>query len=191
MHTLICGVTESGKTTMAHKLAEFDAEDRRKIIVYDPVRTETMAGDWPDNCDCYTDSQKFLRRVASIQSDTAIYIDEAGDLFTNTDKTNMWILTRGRHMGFNVTLICQRPKMLAPNARHQCARLFMFRLAREDARVIGGDYGHSDFHSISLDKGDFVSAYSGRAKFQRANIFELVNRPKGAKEWNTILKPPS
>ena len=185
MHTLICGVTESGKTTLAHCLADSDDAQKKTVVVYDPVMTPTAAGEWPENSLIYTDKQKFIRCVARPTNPhgTAIYIDEAADLFSQDQKENQWILTRGRHMGYSVTMATQRPKMILPSCRHQCARLFMFRLSQGDAREIGADYGHSGFDKISLDQGDFLIVYSGRAKFARANIFDIIDKGQKPPSW--------
>lgn len=181
MHTLICGVTESGKTTLAHKLAQQDDKEGKRVIVFDPVLTETLAGTWPDSAIIFTDKEKFIKYLRAPSGDeTAIYIDEAGDLFSQDQKENGWILTRGRHMGYAVTMATQRPKLVQPSCRHQCARLFMFRLAQADAREIGADYGHSGFDKISLDQGDFLIVFSGRSKYARANVFTM----KGSPKWN-------
>lgn len=118
----------------------------------------------------------------------AVYVDEAADLFDQAQRENRWILTRGRHYGFSVTVICQRPKMVSPSVRNQCARLLMFRLANDDRQVIGADYGHSDFNKISLDRGDFVLAYSGDAAYTRHNIFDLLTR--GKRSCTSTLKLP-
>jgi DNA helicase HerA-like ATPase len=191
MHTLICGVTESGKTTMAHKLADFDAREKKQIIIYDPVLTPTMFGEWPDDSVIFTDKIKFLNYVARLRGDKfSIYIDEAGDIFPQNERDNLWIMTRGRHMGFSVTIICQRPKMVLPSARHQCARFIIFRLAKDDAKQVAADTGHSDLHQINLDQGDFLCCYSGRADYQQANVFSILKRPKGAPEWKSICSPP-
>lgn len=188
MHTLICGVTESGKTTLAHLLAREDVKRKKTVVVFDPVGTETAAGEWPDDVVMFTDKQKFLRYVARPVNPegTAIYIDEAADILSHDQRENEWLLTRGRHLGYSVTLATQRPKLVSPSVRHQCARLFMFRLSHADAREIGADYGHSDFDKISLDQGDFLCVFSGRAKFTRANVFALIHNRKGIADYGTL-----
>jgi hypothetical protein len=190
MHTLICGTTESGKTTLAHKLAQFDEQEKRPIIVFDPVLTETMVGDWPTkNTAVYTDEEKFVRAITKLREPHSVYIDEGADIFSHAQPENRWILTRGRHYGFEVTLICQRPKLVMPSVRHQCSRCFIFRVARSDLREISEDFGHSGLAKISLDNGDFLCLHSGHAQIARGNIYELLNTSKG-NQWNTILNPP-
>jgi hypothetical protein len=192
-HTLICGVTMSGKTTCAHKLAQFDEADRIPVIVFDPVMTETAAGEWPDHAQIYTDSEKFLQRMGKMRGEpVSVYIDEGGDIFSHAQADNRWILTRGRHLGYSVTLICQRPKLVHPSVRHQTSRLFLFRLAHTDLQAIGADYGFTGLGQVKLDQGDFVVLYSGHAQILKGNIFapEILNAQKGSPTWNSILNPP-
>ena len=190
MHTLICGVTETGKTTLAQCLAQADREGKEKlpVLVYDPVDTDTLAGGWPNGTIFFDDKNKFLKYLAKFRdAKCSVYIDESADLLGQQDKHNFWILTRGRHYGFNVVLLAQRPKMLAPSVRHQCTRLIMFRVSIDDARIVGQDFGHSDFHTMDLDRGDFICAYSGHSTYTRGNVFVLAKR-RG--ELLRVLAPP-
>ena len=103
-----------------------------------------------------------------------VFVDEAGEVFNLSKRENFWLLTRGRHFGFNVYPICQRPKMIAPTIRNQCSRAYVFRLAQEDMEEIGRDFGFSELKKISLDKGDFLMLLSGTARMSRANVFDLI-----------------
>lgn len=175
MHTLICGVTLSGKTTLARELARAAADAGQNVIVFDPVGTATAGGGWPASAIVFDDSAAFFEYVERPDVIGAhVFIDEAADFFSVGDRSNFWLLTRGRHFYLHVYLIAQRPKMIAPNARTQCGRCYMFRLAVEDADEIGRDFGHSQLGRQSLDKGDFFILDSGAAQIQRANIFELL-----------------
>jgi len=192
-HTLICGVTESGKTTLAHMMAGYDNEDKKQIIVYDPVLTETLAGEWPSNAAVFDDEQKFLAYINRHGGqETAVYIDEAADIFSHRQVENRWILTRGRHLGYDVTAITQRPKMIHPSCRFQCNRAFIFRLRQSDFAEVTGDFGHKGTDLVGqqqLDKGDFLALHSGHAQAARANVFILLNSSRGT-EWSTISNPP-
>jgi hypothetical protein len=66
--------------------------------------------------------------------------------------------------------------MLMPSARSQCSVAYVFRLALEDMKEIGADFGHSGLAKISLDKGDFLILKSGLARFDSANVFKLLSR---------------
>lgn len=174
MHTLICGVTQSGKTTLAHKLAQDFNDAGHRIVVYDPVGTPTAAGGWPTSAVQFDDADEFLEymKIPEVMH-CHVFIDEASDIFSIGQKDNFWLLTRGRHFGFTVYLIAQRPKLIAPSARTQCGRLYLFRLAVDDAHELGRDFGINDLHKISLDRGDFLVIESGKSDTRSANIFEI------------------
>jgi len=177
MHTLICGVTESGKTTLAHSLAHRLAAEGQNVIVYDPVGTRTGAGTWPRTAIVFDHETEFFDYLAKPDVYNAhVFIDESADLFNASKRENLWLLTRGRHFGFSVVLIAQRPKMLLPAARTQCSVAYVFRLAVDDMKEIGADFGHSSIAKINLDKGDFLILQSGLAEFDRANVFQLLSR---------------
>ena len=174
MHTLICGVTMSGKTTLAHKFAHELASQGQAIIVFDPVMTPTAAGTWPENALLFDDEFEFFNYLVKEEVNKAhVFIDESGDVFNLNKPWNFWLLTRGRHFGFSVFLIAQRPKMLAPTVRNQCGRAYVFRLARDDLKEIAADFGFSDLQKIMLDKGDFLLLNSGSAQYQKGNVFQL------------------
>lgn len=176
MHTLICGVTESGKTTLARKVARDLAAQGQNIIVFDPVFTASAGGGWPESSVIFSDEDDLFEYLSRDDvSGAHVFIDEAGEIFGGDKRHNLWLLTRGRHYGFHVVMIAQRPKMILPTARNQCSRTYMFRLARDDAREVGADMGHSGLEKIILDKGDFVVLLSGQASIKRANVFDLIS----------------
>lgn len=175
MHALICGVTESGKTTLAHALAHTLAREKQNIIVFDPVGTGTIRGTWPEKAVIFDDEELFFEYLARDDVfHSHIFVDESGDVFNLEKKHNFWLLTRGRHFGFSVYVICQRPKMVAPTIRNQCAKAYVFRLADDDLKAVGADFGFSDLHKESLDRGDFLLLGSGSSQYSRANIFQLL-----------------
>lgn len=171
-HSLICGSTESGKTTLAHQIANYYAGlkngDAPQIIVYDPVLTPTSAGTWPDNAVLFNQKIKFLEYVRKIGGRYVIFIDESDNLFSHEQKENFWLLTKGRHFGFEIFLITQRPKMIAPSVRCQCATAYVFRLSRTDLKMVGDDFAH-EISEISLDQGDYLILFSGQNRMERGN----------------------
>lgn len=176
MHTLICGVTESGKTTLAHLLARELVEKGQPIIAFDPVGSRTATGGWPSGAIVFSDEEEFFDYLS--RDDVAgahVFVDESGDIFNLGKRHNFWLLTRGRHFGFQVYMIAQRPKMLAPSARTQASRGYLFRMSPDDLREIGADFGHGNIEKIILDKGDFLILSSGQASIKRANVFSLLN----------------
>jgi DNA helicase HerA-like ATPase len=175
MHALICGVTQSGKTTLAHSMAQMLAGNGERIIVYDPVGTQTVKGNWPVSAVTFSDEHEFFEYLSRDDVNNAyIFIDEAGDIFTPQKRENLWLLTRGRHFGFSVFMIAQRPKMILPSARSMAGACYMFRLSADDQRDIGRDFGHNGLDKINLDRGDFLMVISGSSTFERGNVFSLV-----------------
>ncbi len=176
-HTLICGVTESGKTTLAHALAARFVAEGQRVIIFDPVGTGTAAGSWPSGplVKIFDDENLFFEYLADPRvSHAHVFIDEAGEIFNASKRENLWLLTRGRHFGFNVWLIAQRPKMLLPSARGQCSKAYIFRLAIADMREIMADFGHDYDDKIVLDRGDCICLSSGTAEIVSFNVFALL-----------------
>lgn len=178
MHSLICGVTESGKTTLAKAVTQRLRKKGARVMVYDPVYYPGESHPWGAGCFIYTEPDEFFADVAKPENHGShLFIDESGELFTQGDRDRFWLLTRGRHYGYSVNLIAQRPKMLAPTIRTQCSTAYVFRLAADDLDEVGRDFGHKLSHE-SLDRGDFLRIESGRSQYTRANIFDLIKRGK-------------
>lgn len=176
MHHLFIGVTLSGKTTLARMFSRELLAAGKQVAVYDPLGTETAGGDWGEGALIFHDTEKFLDFV---HSDGAvnyhIFVDEAHHIFGHKHQDNFWMLTQGRHYGMYFYVITQRPTKVHPDARTNCARCYMFRMAQDDAKEIGADYGHSNLHKENLDRGDFLVLNSGSSELSRANVFTLVN----------------
>lgn len=189
-HTLIVGVTESGKTTLAREIARELATKKQNVIVYDPVGTATKGGGWPKEAKVFTEEAEFWKYINRDDVGHAhVFVDEAGDMFNMSKPGNHWLLSRGRHYGFFVFMICQRPTMIAPTTRTQASTCYMFRLATTDAKAICADWGHDwplpdpmqtegNGEFIALDTGDFFTLHSGSVKYERANVFAILQPRK-------------
>jgi energy-coupling factor transporter ATP-binding protein EcfA2 len=186
-HTLIVGVTQSGKTTLARHIARQLAKRKQNIIVLDPVGTLTAGGGWPESAVIFSEESEFWKYIDRDDVGHAhVFIDESGDVLNLSRPENHWILRKGRHYGLFVYMIAQRPTMIAPNCRTQAGICYMFRLATSDAKEICADMGHnwppenfdekSEF--VALDTGDFYTLHSGSVKVERANVFTLINARK-------------
>lgn len=146
-----------------------------RCIVYDPMGTSTQGGDWGEGAEVHDDLETFLAVVYSPETTNAhLFMDEGHHIFAHDDKAHLWLLTQGRHYGLFAHVITQRPKKVHPDARSNCGRCYMFRLARDDAYAIGSDYGFNDIHKLNLDKGDFLLLNSGTSDYQRGNVFNLL-----------------
>lgn len=179
MHSLICGVTESGKTTLAKAISSRLRKKGHKVLVYDPVYSATHSRPWGNGCVIYTEPEIYFEALTHRRNfGSHLFIDESGELFSQSNRDRFWLLTRGRHLGYSVNLIAQRPKMIAPTVRTQCATAYVFRLAADDLDEVGRDFGHKLSHEV-LDKGDYLILESGRAHYSRANVFKQTGvKPK-------------
>ena len=155
-------------------------KDKVPIIVYDPVGTTTAAGTWPSGTYFYNDANKFLAFLNKYEGPALVFIDEADDILSHRYPENSMIVRRGRHYGWRVVLITQRPHLISPSARTQCGVCCMFRLGRTDSRELGHEFGHNDVQNINLDKGDFLVLRSGTSKLERSNVFTTS---KGVLQW--------
>lgn len=186
MHSLICGVTLTGKTTLARHIASGLCARGHRVFVYDPmIGTGTAGADdeepWGKGAIIFADEDSLVKAMHENDREAHVFIDESDELFSHSRKENFWILTRGRHFLLSVNLITQRPKMISPTVRRQCTKLYMFSLAHDDTKEIAKDYAfdgdellEKDGVVVPLDKGDFVVVVSGEHSKTRANIFQLL-----------------
>lgn len=183
MPTLFTGTTESGKTTLARHISRKIDGDKFAIIVRDPVEfTATLGGGWNEKARIYNDDDEFFAAIERLIADNKpgyIFIDESADLFSLSNPENFWLATRGRHYGLDISFITQRPKLIAPSVRAQCNKIFMFRLARQDAREVLADCGHDiEILDTPLDRGDFLALETATSKFARGNVFKILDKTK-------------
>jgi hypothetical protein len=182
-HTLYCGVTMTGKTTLARHHARILSKAKHLVVVYDPVMTATAGGGWPDDAVIYNDPEKldkfFEKAHGTDKNPVFLFVDESADLFNHSQTQNHWVPRRIRHQDIYLRLIAQRPKMLHPDVRSQCSYAYVLRLAQDDKKTIYSDFGHSgDVESKPLDKGDCVLLTSGSSEIEEFNVFELVDRKR-------------
>jgi hypothetical protein len=150
MHRGIFGRTNSGKSFLAKNLADKNLRDGKNVQIIDP--TGSFPDAWENKKNCfYVDEINQLNLVPSF-----IYADEAGSYLRVRDLDNHWLLTEGRHYGFLVTVISQRPKMVAPNIRSQLTELFIFMLAEKDAGDLASEYDFDPKIVTDLRQGEFL-----------------------------------
>ena len=68
MHSLIVGITNSGKSNLCKRFAVTD----KPIIIFDPLQSTG----WPESAVKFSDPKKFFDYVAQVQS-SLIFCDEA------------------------------------------------------------------------------------------------------------------
>jgi energy-coupling factor transporter ATP-binding protein EcfA2 len=178
-HVLYCGVTQSGKTTLARHHARILSRAGYDIAIYDPVNTATHGGGWPDGAQIMDSPELFHKYVDRANGEPErpifLFVDECADIFGHSETHAHWIPRQIRHRNIYLRMIVQRPKMLHPNVRTQCAYAYILRLARDDLKIICADYGHgSEIAPETIDRGDCMLLTSGSPTVEYFNVFDLV-----------------
>lgn len=132
-HTLIVGITESGKTTLAKLLCDNARKSGIGTLVLDP-----MHDTW--NAEFQTDDEREFLEVFWQSRNCDVYIDEAGDMIGQYDKTMIQTATKGRHWGHNVHFLTQRGAMISPTVREMCRTLILFVSSRAACKVLAEEY---------------------------------------------------
>jgi DNA helicase HerA-like ATPase len=149
-HSLILGMTLSGKTTLAKKLCVEYRKAGIPVLILDPI----CDPNW--QCDFITDDKDEFVRVYKQNTGCQCIIDEAGDAVGKYDEVMRQTATRGRHWGHKFTYITQRGSSLSMTVRDQCATLFLFRSGMNDAKLHAEEYGFEELKNANLLKpGEF------------------------------------
>ena len=137
---------------MAKSFAHREAAAGNKIIVFDPLRSVG----WPAGAIKYSVPERFMDDLADFQN-AYVYIDEAKVLWDANKKCADKILYQYRHKGMLITLIAQRTRMVPPNGRNQCDKIYAFRQQSDDAKILADEYHPSMIEATSLPKITFLA----------------------------------
>lgn len=151
-HTLIVGMTESGKSTLAAQLSKAYHDRGIGVIVLDPLLDPRWQADL-----ITADSNYFLSVVQHPDTRScAIFIDECGEMIGHYQHEMFFVATRGRHMGHNCHFITQRAKQLSPTVRDQCSFLALFSCSYPDAHEMSLNFNRPELKQANiLQKGDY------------------------------------
>lgn len=155
-HSLILGMTESGKTTLAKRLAAKYKEAGIKVIVLDPIHDPEWNADYQTN-----DPDEFLN-VFWNSRQCAVFIDEAGESAGQYDKAMIRTATKGRHWGHNVHYLSQRGALLSTTIRGQCSQLFLFLSGKNDGKIHAEEWAFDELKECTkLKRGEFFHCSRG------------------------------
>ena len=145
-HSLILGMTESGKTTKGKRLCVSYRVHGIKSIVLDPMNDPQWNADFQT-----TDPETFLRMVWASRR-CAVFIDEAGTAVGRYNDVMNETATKGRHWGHNMHYLTQGGTQLAPIVRNQCSHLFLFTTALSDAKIHANEWNAPELAKASVLK---------------------------------------
>lgn len=117
----VFGPSESGKTTLAKKIAfHFYQSEKRETFVLDPVAKSY----WGDHATVFTDASQFRQEIFK-QRDKLIILDD-GSVTINRDSDLSALFTTMRHNGHKLLVIGHGAENLLPQMRAQLQRVFLF-----------------------------------------------------------------
>ena len=165
-HSLILGMTESGKTTLAKRLANAYRSRGFKIIVLDPLSDPEWCADFRTD-----DVEQFLNTFWNSRKCMA-FIDEAGESVGTYDKVMIKTATKGRHWGHSVHFISQRGTQVARTVRDQCSHLFLFTTAMQDSKIHANEWNNPTLTQANLlQKGEYFHA-TRFGKLEKGELFK-------------------
>lgn len=153
-HTLIIGMTQSGKTSLARKLVQKHRKKGRLILVLDPLLDpawKTAGATWVTD-----DKEKFLD-VVFRSTECVIVIDEAGEMIGRYAGEMKKLATKSRHYGHDAIFITQRAVDVDKSLRDQCAEVYAFLVSRRDSEVLAEEFVNDDcFQASEVKQGEFI-----------------------------------
>lgn len=152
-HSLILGMTESGKTTLAKRLAANYKARGIGVLVLDPM------GDPEWNADFQTNDVEEFLSVFWDSRKCAVFIDEAGEAVGQFDKVMHRTATKGRHWGHSCHYLSQRGAQIARTVRDQCSHLFLFTTALDDSKIHANEWNKPELRGANaLQQGHYFHA---------------------------------
>jgi hypothetical protein len=140
MHSIICGSTLTGKTTLALILAREAKKRGIKSMAYDTKRAGYC-------CDIICESLNRFLDIAQASNNMMLFVDDCISVLRSNDPRHRWLTAEARHRGHSVVLIGQRYKNIPKTNRDNCETLWMFRQSLADCKEIAGDFAY-DWHML-------------------------------------------
>src|SRR5688572_25247930 len=152
-HVLIAGITESGKTTLARRLAARYKAQQIGVLVLDPLADPQWPADFRTS-----DEEEFLHVFWQSRRCVA-FMDEGGESVGRYNLSMQKTATRGRHWGHACHYITQRVQQIAPIVRDMCIHLFLFASSKKDGILLANEFNHAELENCNtLEKGEYFHA---------------------------------
>lgn len=150
-HSLVIGMTLSGKTSLCRALAQGYKRRKIRTAVLDPLRDPQWKADF------LTPSRDIFMRYVKRTTSHALFVDESGTSIEKGDSSNDWLTTTARHMGHVSHFIAHRPQQLSPTLRMNCERLYLFTVGQKDAGFLADEWNCPALaRCAQLGRGEFI-----------------------------------
>lgn len=142
-HSLICGMTTSGKSALAKLLAgRWRHVPGYRVAVLDPQR----APDWPADY-VFSDPAGFLQ-FAKANTNLALFVDEGAAALERAADYN-WLTSRARHWGHESHIISQRPQDITPAIRGNCETIWLFNIDPTACELLAREWNENRLREAS------------------------------------------
>ena len=149
MHTLILGLTNTGKTTQAQKLAT-ELQKTSNVLVLDPFKSSKWS------CDFITSDPDLFYKVVFSNRSCHCFIDESEKTLA-FDKQYNDFATFSRKFGHRFYFIGQRAQQMLKTIRTQCSSIFLFKQHNDDAKLLSRDFcDDALLESHTLKRGEYI-----------------------------------
>lgn len=165
MHSLILGLTNQGKTSLAKRLAGGAINNGRAVIVLDPFY---RISPWP--CTYQTDKPDLFKSAVFSNINCHVFIDESGEML-DKKTSDARLATQSRHYGHMVYFISQRAQMVDRSIRSMCSNLFVFRQSTFDAKILTQETAADFLPASQLQQGEFLMYRSANNKCTKMKLF--------------------
>lgn len=150
-HSLVVGMTQSGKSTLARILAKGVRASGRKVAVLDALKDPK----W--NVDFLTDDSGEFLEYAKANRGHLLIVDESATSMNKNDKENAWLATTARHYGHRSLFITHRVTQIDPTIRGNCDKLYVFATGPKDAEIAAEEFNEPILRKLpNIPKGSFV-----------------------------------
>ena len=180
-HSLILGMTETGKTTLARDLASAYRKQGWKNIALDPLRDPR----WP--VDFITDDGDEFLEVFWASRRCMVFMDEGGESVGRYEMEMQKTATRGRHLGHSCHFIAQSAVQLAPIIRDQCTHLFLFCSGAKSGKTLAEEFNAPELElCVALKRGEYFHAVKGggvtfHSRERRIEDVERIANDRGSR----------
>lgn len=149
MHTLVVGITESGKTSLCKKLAAEHIREGYAVLVLSKIWDE-----WPKGTLLFDDQEEFLR-VFWASEKCMVFIDEGKSTVGRYNDAMIETAVQGRHWGHSCYYAAQRATMMSKDVREQCTQAYIFKQGPTDAKALVEEFAIEGIIEASkLKKGE-------------------------------------
>lgn len=152
-HSIILGITESGKTTLGIMLAKAVKKAGNKVAVLTPLKYEFKRWQFAD---FITDDPEEFLQYAKKNTNYYLFVDEGATSINKYDEAMNWLTTTARHFGHATTIIAHRYVQLNSTLRSQASKIYLFAVSLDDLKEIGTEWRQTELSHTNFEKGKFV-----------------------------------